>query len=209
MGKKYVIFDIDGTLNQTHLYGVEAYERALSKRGIQADRREILSCFGLSPKAIVERFFGILEKQELDSWKSDIEGLEYQLMKENAHPFEGVEEALNELKAAGFKLAICSNAFPTHISNVLNALGLADYFDEIGSLEMGKDKREIVSELMKRTRCSHACMVGDRIFDMEAAAANGIPMVGCAYGYAPEEVMGATIVVKSPFDIAAAVKSLL
>lgn len=203
-----MIFDIDGTLNQTHLYAVEAYERALSKRGLQADRREILSCFGLNPKAIAERFFGNLEKNELDSWKSDIEGLEYQLMKENARPFdEG--EALIQLKAAGFELAICSNAFPPHISNVLNTLGLVDYFDEIGSLEMGKDKGEIVKELMKRTECSNACKVGDRIFDMEAAAANGIPIVGCAYGYAPEEVMGATIVVKSPFDIAAAVISLL
>ena len=27
--KKYVIFDIDGTLNQTALYAIEAYQKAL------------------------------------------------------------------------------------------------------------------------------------------------------------------------------------
>lgn len=29
--KKYVIFDIDGTLNQTALYAIEAYQKALKK----------------------------------------------------------------------------------------------------------------------------------------------------------------------------------
>lgn len=42
--KQYTIFDIDGTLNRTDLYAVEAYEKALEKRSRKVDREEIIAC---------------------------------------------------------------------------------------------------------------------------------------------------------------------
>lgn len=39
---KYVIFDIDGTLNQTALYALEAYKKALKKRGREVKDSEII-----------------------------------------------------------------------------------------------------------------------------------------------------------------------
>lgn len=62
--KKYVIFDIDGTLNRTDLYAVEAYQKALAKRNRNIGREEIISCIGLSPSAIINRLFGSLEKDD-------------------------------------------------------------------------------------------------------------------------------------------------
>lgn len=53
--QKYVIFDIDGTLNQTELYAVEAYQKALLKRGLEASREKIIACIGLSPVEIAKR----------------------------------------------------------------------------------------------------------------------------------------------------------
>lgn len=49
---RYVIFDIDGTLNQTALYALEAYKKALKKRGREASDCEILSCIGLSRQGL-------------------------------------------------------------------------------------------------------------------------------------------------------------
>jgi phosphoglycolate phosphatase len=44
---------------------------------------------------------------------------------------------------------------------------------------------------------------------MEAARVNRIPFVGCAYGYAPEEITGADVRVKSaPVMILAVLKLL-
>lgn len=57
--KQYIIFDIDGTLNRTDLYAVEAYEKALEKRDLKVERKEIIACIGLSPAAIIEKLFGI------------------------------------------------------------------------------------------------------------------------------------------------------
>ena len=64
MMKKYVIFDIDGTLNQTHLYVVEAYQRSLKPRGIEVSREQIISCIGNHPADIARMIFGELSEKE-------------------------------------------------------------------------------------------------------------------------------------------------
>lgn len=207
--KKYVIFDVDGTLNQTDLYAVEAYEKALQKRNIQKSKEEIIQCIGLSPAAIIERLFGSLKESEVIQWRDDIKAYEYELMKEKAKSFDGIKDVLQILKSSGYALGICSNAFLEHIQNVLHAIGIYAYFDVIGSLEKGNNKSEVLKNLLTELKPEQACMVGDRKFDILAARDNGLPVIGCAYGYAPEEIQGADIVVKAPKEIVEAVKRLL
>ena len=207
--KRYVIFDIDGTLNRTDLYAVEAYQKALATRNWNIGREEIISCIGLSPSAIVNRLFGSLENDELETWRRDIREYESILMKDRARPFDGVGQTLAALKQAGYGLAICSNAFAGHIESVLTAIGLCQYFDTIGSLDLGADKIEVIRKLSHHTGWDKACMVGDRIFDIQAARANGIPFIGCEYGYAPEEIQDADVVVREAAEIYGAVETLI
>ncbi|MDO4554811.1 MAG: HAD family hydrolase [Lachnospiraceae bacterium] len=207
--KQYVIFDVDGTLNQTELYAIEAYQKALSKRKIEAKPEDIIPCIGLSPSAIVNHFFGTLNEKEMKTWKNDIQTFEYELMKKKGRPFYGIENLLKKLRQSGYGLAICSNAFMDHIEHVLDAIGLTEYFDCIGSLELGKDKTIILKNLLHNLKAEKACMVGDRRFDLIAAHENNIPMIGCRYGYAPEEIADADIVVENPESIFTAVKKLL
>ena len=51
-------------------------------------------------------------------------------------------------------------------------------------------------------------MVGDRIFDLEAAKANHIPFVGCLYGFGPNELSKADIVVEHASEITQAIEQL-
>ena len=206
---KYVIFDIDGTLNQTALYALEAYKRALKKRGREAEETEILSYIGLSPAGIIEKLFGSLEGKELSDWRRDIREYEFRLMEEHAAAFPGVKESLDRLLKAGYELAVCSNAFPEHIEHVLEMIELKDYFPVIGSLKMGNTKAEVLGTLLRQLGCEAACMVGDRKFDIEAAGENHIPVIGCAYGYAPEEIRSADRVVENAGEIAEAVMALI
>ena len=206
---KYVIFDIDGTLNQTALYALEAYKRALKKRGREAEETEILSCIGLSPAGIIEKLFGSLEGKELSDWRRDIREYEFRLMEEHAAAFPGVKESLDRLLKAGYELAVCSNAFPEHIEHVLEMIELKDYFPVVGSLKMGNTKAEVLGTLLRQLGCEAACMVGDRKFDIEAAGENHIPVIGCAYGYAPEEIRSADRVVENAGEIDEAVMALI
>lgn len=207
--KKYAIFDIDGTLNQTHLYVVEAYQRSLKPRGIEVSKEQIISCIGNHPVDIARMIFGELSEKEFLEWRKEVKGYQYELMETRARTFDGISEVLQALKNAGYGLAICSNAFPEQIDKVLEVLGISQYFDEIACLEMGADKIEVLSNLLEKLQPEAACLVGDRRFDLEAARANAIPLIGCAYGYAPDEIREADVVVEHADEIAEAVKKLL
>lgn len=207
--KKYVVFDIDGTLNETALYAVEAYQKALLKRNRTVDEKTILSCIGLSPDAIIEKLFGSLSEEEYQLWREDILEGEANLMKRKARSFPGIKEALSTLQEMGYELLICSNAYPEHINNVLRAIGLEGYFGSIGSLEMGGTKSKVLQVLLEKLPEGKACMVGDRKFDMEAARYNKIPIIGCGYGYAPKEIAMADKVIASPTELVEAVKALI
>lgn len=207
--EKYVIFDIDGTLNQTALYAVEAYQTALANRGKQVSAQEIISCIGLSPELIIRKFFGTLGEEERESWSREIKEREFALMERNARAFEGIPEVLKELKSEGFQLAICSNNFPEHIEHVLQAIQVREYFDVIASLEMGRNKAEVLKNLLEKIKPARACLAGDRKFDLQAAEENGISLIGCAYGYAPEEIQQAAVVIAKPSELPAAVRQLL
>lgn len=63
--------------------------------------------------------------------------------------------------------------------------------------------------VLDKIRPDKAVMVGDRHHDMQAARDNGLPFVGCQYGYLPHEVDGADIRVARAEDIPRAVKSLI
>lgn len=207
--KKYVIFDIDGTLNQTHLYVVEAYQRSLKPRGIEASERKIISCIGNHPKDIAKIIFGELSEEEFLEWRKEVKGYQYELMPVKARTFDGIPETLQALKDAGYGLVICSNAFREQIEKVLQALKIREYFDEIACLDLGANKVEVLKNLLKNLQPEFACLVGDRKFDLEAARVNGIPLIGCGYGYAPEEIQEADVVVQHADEIMKAAEKLL
>lgn len=207
--RKYVAFDVDGTLNRTELYAVEAYQKALAKRGYKVKPEDIITWIGMNPMAIAERIFGNLEETQWEAWISDIESYEHELMKEKADTFAGVREMLETLKKAGYGLAICSNAFPDHIEGVLTSIGIRGYFDLLGSLEKGKNKSEILGWIISQVKPDRICMVGDRVFDLRAARDNRIPVIGCAYGYAPQEIQEADLVVHQPEELPAAIEKLI
>lgn len=73
---------------------------------------------------------------------------------------------------------------------------------------MGDTKSDVLKSLLAKLAPVKACMVGDRKFDLQAATDNHIPIIGCAYGYAPEEIRSATIVVEQPLEIVKAVDYL-
>ena len=63
--------------------------------------------------------------------------------------------------------------------------------------------------VLDKIRPDKAVMVGDRHHDMQAARDNGLPFVGCQYGYLPHEVDDAKVRVAKAADIPQTVKTLI
>lgn len=207
--KKLIVFDLDGTLNQTNLYAVKAHLLALAEYGI-TDKSEALieSGFGARAEEYVKLYLGETDKATQRTYLNKVAAYEKQLIGEFGKEFTGTSQALSSLKSDGYELAICSNSSERYITMVLDALNLMQFISYIQPLLPDMTKKDTLRVLLEKVKPQKAVMVGDRIYDKEAAKANHIPFIGCMYGYNKEEVADADEVVTSAAEIYDAVKRL-
>ncbi|MGI5959479.1 MAG: HAD family hydrolase [Massiliimalia sp.] len=207
--KKLIVFDLDGTLNQTNLYAVEAVRMALADFGVTGyTDEEIQSHFGERPADYTKTYFPNASEEVRNNFLKAEARHEDQLLEQYGKPFDGIPEVLSKLKQQGYLLAVCSNSSIRYISLVLKTLKIDSYMDYLQPLLPGMIKDDTLKILLEQVNPDSAVMVGDRIYDQNAAKANHIPFIGCAYGYNPKEMESADFVAHSPMDILNGVEAL-
>ena len=133
----------------------------------------------------------------------------------DAEVYDGVPEALAELGACS-RLFVCTSKPKVVAERILAHFDLARSFEAVygtgldGSFD---EKAELLAHLLASEQLlpQDCVMVGDRRFDMEAAARNGVAGVGALWGYGDEaELMkaGATALCERPGELAAAIDTL-
>lgn len=208
--RKLAVFDLDGTLNRTELYAVPAHHMTLLELGFP-DRsdEDIISVFGARAQESVEFLTGRGEPDFVADYMRRSGGHEQELIRDHAASFEGVPEMLRRLKDMGYDTAICSNSSERYIRMVLGALDILPWIDYIQPLMPDLTKEGTLRLLLERVSPPAAVMVGDRFYDKEAAKANGIPFVGCLYGFCPDEVRDGDAAVQSATELPDAIDALL
>jgi len=125
----------------------------------------------------------------------------------DAKVYPGVEHVLRAISEARIPLSLATSKPETPATLVLDHYGLAHYFDELTGAsddEKRSKKSDVIAEALRRLAAddadlSRTVMIGDRIHDIEGAAANGIPTIYVTWGYgSPAEVAGAIAVVDTP-----------
>jgi phosphoglycolate phosphatase len=103
--------------------------------------------------------------------------------------FEGVNEALKQLKEEGGMLAVATSKPLRFTLPILEHLGLSGYFFDVGAPQSGKEgetKTETLSGVISRNpsiNFNRGSMVGDRGVDMKAAVDCGLQGIGALWGY--------------------------
>lgn len=208
--KKLVVFDLDGTLNRTDLYAVQAHKLALAEFGItDISDEKISSHFGARPEDYIKDYFPNATKEQEAAYHKKASQYENELIKEHGKPFDGIPSLLAQLKQEGYLLAVCSNSSARYINMVLDILHLKEYISFIQPLLPDMTKKETLGLLLEAVSADKAIMVGDRIYDMQAAEKNNLPFIGCAYGYNPEEMKSADFTAYHPSEILLGVKQLI
>lgn len=205
-----ITFDLDGTLNRTDLYAVDAHAQARREFHYPPlDPAFLISTFGGRSCDYIKELLPGADDQAEKAYLSRVAELELVYMKKHSAPFDGVPEMLDKLHQAGCTLAICSNSSSRYIEAVLQAIGIRSQIDEIQPLCSGMTKVETLGLLLKRLNPTRAIMVGDRFFDLEAARKNRIPFIGCRFGYCEAEIKSADLVADTPEQVGKHVLSLL
>ncbi len=209
--EKLAIFDLDGTLNRTDLYAVDAAIMALAEFGITDFSREdiIRISFGAVMSDALKIFMPNATDEQKEQYLDKYRTYEFELLEKNGRAFDGVVESLTSLKNDGYKIAICSNASVRYINLVASTIGIMPYIDYIQPLLPGLTKNDTLKLLLEKVNPQKAVMVGDRVFDHDAAKFNGLKFIGCLYGFSPEEMADADVKIESASQIYGAIKSLI
>jgi phosphoglycolate phosphatase len=107
---------------------------------------------------------------------------------DGSRPFEGLETALDDLLARGYRFAVCTNKLEWLSKLLLDRLGLSARFAAIcGADTFGVSKPDpaILRQTVARAGgdIASAIMVGDAGTDIGVARRAAIPVIGVSFGY--------------------------
>lgn len=208
MSRKIAIFDIDGTLLRTEGMSLAALKNVMPLfRMSVPDRDTMLSAFGCTSDEVI-RILGIApENAEL--FLTNMEEEEALQMRLTGQCYDGAVAMLKKLHSEGIAIGVCSMCLPSYMDAFLHVFELEEIIKYRRNESSGTEKTLLIRELLDESKAETAVMVGDRVFDIEAARNNGIPSVGCLYGYAPAEAQLADVTVRDARELYTVVCRLL
>ena len=184
--KKTIIFDLDGTLTDSGEGIIKTCMMVLERYGLPVPGWEEMKVFVGPPLHLTLQEFGV-PAEEADN-AVELYRVRYNKVgKFENTPYPGIHQLLENLKSKGYPLVVAT-AKPEAMSiEILEHFDLAKYFDIIcgASLDRSRtDKAAVLAYLLEQIDLSGgAVMVGDTVFDVEGAAAHGIPTIGVSWGY--------------------------
>ena len=188
-----IVFDLDGTLVDSAPDLIGTLNVILQQEGIAPlPLDEARPFIGHGARRLMERGFAA---QGHPPPAERMPGLfERFLAHYNDHsadqtrPFPGAVQCLTELKAAGARLAICTNKLTSLSLPILEKLDLIDFFDAVIGADLAPaakpDPRHLTHTIQAAGgRIDRAVMVGDASTDAGAARAAKVPLVLVSFGY--------------------------
>lgn len=205
-----LIFDLDGTLTD-------------SKPGILGCLRTVIDARNLGDQGSLERFIGPpveewatallpqASEEERAALASDYRRCYDREGWKNNSVYAGVREMLAELRHRGFPLYVCTSKQQHFAVRILELFGLAGLFTAIYGDKAeyaSHSKIDLLATLLRASRLQGdaAWMIGDRMYDFQAARANHLRCLAAGWGYgSPEECALADAVAATPADVPALV----
>jgi phosphoglycolate phosphatase len=205
-----LIFDLDGTLTD-------------SKPGIVGCLRKVIEAYKISDSGSLDRFVGPpVEEWTVELMPHATHEARVALARyyracydregwKNNSVFPGVREMLALLHQQGFPLYVCTSKQQHFALRILEAFELAHLFRAIygDKAEFANHgKAGLLANLLRDSSLEPGAvwMIGDRIYDYQAARANQIRCLAAGWGYgSPQENAQADAIAATPADVPALV----
>jgi phosphoglycolate phosphatase len=215
-----VVFDLDGTLVDTAPDLISALNFVLHREGLAPVPLDAArNMIGAGARKLIERGLELegrsMSFEEVSRLTSDFIDYYAAHIADASRPFEGLESALDDLGARGYRFAVCTNKLEWLSKLLLDQLGLSARFSAIcGADTFGVSKPDpaILKQTVARAggELWSAIMVGDAGPDIGVARRAGIPVIGVEFGYTevPMAALKPDRLIKHMRELPAAVESL-
>ena len=188
-----IAFDLDGTLVDSAPDLIGTLNVILQQEGVAPLQLEEARPFiGHGARRLIERGFAAQGRPLSTDHVPAL--FERFLAHYNEHsadltrPYPGVVECLAQMKAAGARLAVCTNKLTGLSTPILEKLDLARFFDAVVGADSAPaakpDPRHLICAVEAAGgRIERAVMVGDASTDAGAARAAKAPLILVSFGY--------------------------
>ncbi|WP_024510726.1 HAD family hydrolase [Bradyrhizobium sp. ARR65] len=188
-----IVFDLDGTLVDTAPDLISALNFVLEREGLPAvPLASARKMIGAGARKLIERGLEVegrfTSPEDVTRLTADFIDHYADHIADASRPFEGLEEALDDLAARGHLLAVCTNKLEWLSKRLLDQLGLSGRFAAIcGADTFGVSKPDpaILRQTVARAggEVSSTIMVGDSGTDVGVARRASVPVIGVSFGY--------------------------
>jgi HAD superfamily hydrolase (TIGR01549 family) len=201
------ILDIDGTLVDSNYFHAIAWYRAMRAHGHTPPVWRVHRAIGMGSDQLIAAVLGDdVEERQGDDIRAGEKERYFELIDE-VQPLEGSRELIEDLERNGHRVVLASSAKPEevdHYLDLLDARDIADAWTTSGDVENTKPAPDLVHSALDKIGGGPAVMVGDSVYDCEAARNAGVDTIAVLTGgFSDSELLkaGATVVFASIVEL--------
>jgi HAD superfamily hydrolase (TIGR01549 family) len=197
------IIDIDGTLVDTNYHHALAWYRAFRAHGFVVQLWRIHRHIGMGGDQLVAALVGKEADEQHGDGIRDAEKQAYMSLIGEVAPLEGARELITDLRERDHTVILASSAKPDEVDHYVDLLVVRELvhgWTTSGDVEKTKPQPDLVVAAMEKAGGDDAVMIGDSVWDCQAAKRAKVPTIGVlSGGFSREELeeAGAKVVFES------------
>jgi HAD superfamily hydrolase (TIGR01509 family) len=205
------LFDVDGTLVDTNDLHAAAWREAFRHFGHELPLGEIRWQVGKGGDNLIPSLLpglGDEERERIEAWRGDLYKRDYL---PRAVPFDGVRPLFERLVGDGLAVVLASSSHEEEVGFYLGLIGCEDLVAATTSkddVDASKPCPDIFEAALEKAGvpAAEAIVVGDSVWDVQAAAKAGLRAIGFRSGGFPDDALreaGACALYDGPADLLA------
>ncbi|MGN6251705.1 MAG: HAD family hydrolase [Marmoricola sp.] len=180
-----VVLDVDGTLVDSNYHHTLAWARAFAASGYDVPLWRIHRSIGMGGDRLVQRLIGEEAAHEVGAevsaaWEEEFERLLPEIL-----PLPHARDLLQRLGERPVRVVLASSGKPEHTRTFIELLGAEEHLDDVATGDgdtASKPAPDLVEKAVAEAGGGSPMVVGDSVWDAEAATRAGALMVGLLTG---------------------------
>jgi HAD superfamily hydrolase (TIGR01509 family) len=179
------ILDIDGTLVDTNYHHALSWWRAFAQHEVIVPIWRIHRSIGMGGDQLLPALAG----EEVEDDRGDeiraAEKAIYMATIGEVVALPGAADLVRWLKERGHEVVLSSSAKEDEVDHYLDLLGVRDLIDGFttsADVQDTKPEPDVVKAALEKVTAKDAVMIGDSVYDCEAAARAGLPSIALLTG---------------------------
>jgi membrane protein len=187
MTTEAVLFDVDGTLIDSNEQHVNAWAFAFRQEGYAQEVDDIRAQIGKGGDLLVPALLPDVD-EAIRKHISERQGEQFKaIYLDKVRAFHGAAELIERVDAIGRKVVLASSAKQDELEHYVKLLGVKSFImatTSVDDVETSKPEPDIFGVALAKVGVepSRAIVVGDTIYDVDAASRAGIATVGVTSG---------------------------